>query len=202
MLTKVPHGVKVAYMHVVVDGVCTNEVVTKLIKIKWRPHKSWDVLQRCVAQGRSNRGDQREASIDAECSGAERGWWCNMVNHLWSLTRCLSDRLSMFAKYRKCALEERRYGRWCLIACRLFIFMQNEIWLDLILLVIYRRNPSVPIVCSCILVGKLSNKNGGRRPDLKMLVGKGELCWEKKRVDKTEKSQGTQHLKKIARMVG
>lgn len=74
MSTKVPCGVEIAYMHEVVDGVCIDKVVAELVNIKCRPHKSWDVLQRCAAQGRSNRGDQREAWIGAKCPGAKRGW--------------------------------------------------------------------------------------------------------------------------------
>lgn len=39
MSIKVPHGVEVADMHVVVDGVCTDEVVSELVNIKCRPQK-------------------------------------------------------------------------------------------------------------------------------------------------------------------
>lgn len=57
MPRKVSRGVKVEDMHAMVDGVCTNEVVIELIDINCRHYKSWEVLNRCVAQGRSNRGD-------------------------------------------------------------------------------------------------------------------------------------------------
>lgn len=40
MLTKVPCGVKVVDMHAVVDGVCTDEVVTELVDVNYRPRKS------------------------------------------------------------------------------------------------------------------------------------------------------------------
>lgn len=70
MPTKVPRGVKVADMHAMVDGVCIDEVVTESVDINCRPHKSWEVLQRCAARGRLNRGDRWDASIDAKCPGA------------------------------------------------------------------------------------------------------------------------------------
>lgn len=49
MPKKVLHGLKVADMHTMVDGACTDEVVTESVDIKCRPRKSWEVLQRCVA---------------------------------------------------------------------------------------------------------------------------------------------------------
>lgn len=74
MPSKVPCRFEVENKHEVVDGICTDEVVTELVDIKCRPRKSRDVLQRCVAQGNLNIGDRWSESIDAECLGVDQIW--------------------------------------------------------------------------------------------------------------------------------